>query len=244
MADILGYVNQGKPLDGEVWTIEVGGSKQKWVLHENLLCTSSAFFRSAVKKEWDHDRMRTIPMPDDEVDVFQVYVQWLYQAKILVQQHNEDPKSSRELHTLIKCYIFGEKIQDVVFQNVTIDSIFACVHREKDGTKWFPTDADTVYDGTPEGSPLRTLIVDMFAYHGQQGWLEEQRNVDFLVDLAKKLLDVRERPLGLSPVSRDTSSVYHKPAQEVVTQDPSSEQTTESTINRGEETTTRTRYRT
>ncbi|TKA23639.1 hypothetical protein B0A54_18070 [Friedmanniomyces endolithicus] len=138
-----------------------------------------------VKKEWNHDRIRTIPIPDDDADVFQVYAQWLYQAKILVQQHNEDPKSSGELSRLLKCYIFGEKIHDVVFQNVTIDSIFAYVHKEKDGTRWYPTDADTVYDGTPEGSPLRMLIVDMFAYHGQKTWVKALRNVDFLVALAE-----------------------------------------------------------
>ncbi|KAK6400603.1 hypothetical protein LTR81_024151 [Elasticomyces elasticus] len=221
MADPRGYVDQGKPLDGEVWTVEVGGSKQKWVLHENLLCNGSAFYRSAVKKEWSHDHTRTIPMPDDEADVFQVYAQWLYQAKILVKERNEDREFTLELGTMTKCYIFGEKIQEVFFQNATIDSIFARVHQdEKGGTRWYPTDADTVYDGTPEGSPLRMLIVDMFAYHGQQTWMKAQRNVDFLVDLAKKLLDVRERPSGPSPVSRNTSSVYHKLAQEAVAQEP------------------------
>ncbi|KAK6400839.1 hypothetical protein LTR95_019260 [Oleoguttula sp. CCFEE 5521] len=158
-------------------------------------------------------------MPDDDVDIFQVYAQWLYQAKILVQQHNEDPNCSRELNTLIKCYVFGEKIQDVVFQNATVDSIFAYIHKDEKA-RWYPTDADTVYDGTPEGSPLRMLIVDIFAYHGQEDWIQAQRNVDFLVDLGKKLLDVRERPSGSSPVSRNTSSVYHKPAQEAVAQEP------------------------
>lgn len=122
-------------------------------------------------------------MPDDNADVFQIYAQWLYHAKI---QHNDDPESSQELNTLIECYIFSEKIQDPVFQNAIIDSIFACVHEEeKDGTRWYPTDTDTVYDGTPEGSRLRLLIVDMFAYYGQQRWITAQRNLDFLVGLAK-----------------------------------------------------------
>ncbi|KAF2723560.1 hypothetical protein K431DRAFT_301804 [Polychaeton citri CBS 116435] len=146
-----------------------------------------------------------------------VYVQWLYQDKIFIQQRDESRKDSQDLDTLFKCYVFGEKIQDVVFQNTVIDSIFACVHEEEgDGTRWYPTDADTLYEGTPQGSPLKMLIVDMFIYHGHQDWIKAEQNADFLVDLAKTFLELRPKPSDSPAVSRTTSSVYHKTAQEVV----------------------------
>jgi hypothetical protein len=45
--------------------------------------------------------------------------------------------------------------------------------------------------GTPEGSPIRRLLVDMYTYHGKADWLDGQKNVDFLADLAGCLLTKR-----------------------------------------------------
>ena len=70
-----------------------------------------------MKKDWKESQERTIPLPDDEPEIFNLYVQWKYQGRVLSRDATVAPeRDSDELRLLAKAYIFGEKIQDSTFQ--------------------------------------------------------------------------------------------------------------------------------
>jgi hypothetical protein len=71
-----------------------------------------------------------------------------------------------------------------------------------------------VYDGTPEGSPLRRLIVDLYAIHGRDVWLKnlkEQLPTDFLYDVTLKMLQARPQPHASWQIPSRPSSDYWQP---------------------------------
>lgn len=62
-------------------------------------------------------------MPDDEPDIFALYVHWLYCGTLPVFCDEPGPPSRAEYLDLVKVYILGDKIVDFRFQNAAIDAI-------------------------------------------------------------------------------------------------------------------------
>jgi hypothetical protein len=143
-----------------------------------------------------------------------LYVQWLYNNRIFSRQSLEKLKEGfDELQLLIDGFVFGEKVQDSDFKDAVIDALFASVSTlGKDDKYWYPAGkkADLVYKGTPPGSPLRRLLVDMHVHHSRHDWYDETENVDFLADLVRGLLSVRDLSHESDPTRQNISScVYH-----------------------------------
>lgn len=123
-------------------------------------------------------------------------------------------KNRHEFNVLIGAFVFGEKVQDGDFKDAVIDAlIYTAGSPDEKGTYWYPIGrtVDRAYTGTPEGSPIRRLLVDMHAFHGRRHWLDGQRNVDFLADLAGYLLrDRSEHSQTLDSTTPDVSGCqYH-----------------------------------
>lgn len=61
-------------------TIEVGKEegKKKFVVHKDLLCASSPFFKNAFEGVWKEAQDGVIPLPDATVEVFTAFIEWLY----------------------------------------------------------------------------------------------------------------------------------------------------------------------
>jgi hypothetical protein len=123
-------------------------------------------------------------------------------------------KNGHEFKVLIGAFVFGEKVQDGDFKDAVIDALIHTVATpDEEGAFWYPTKqlVDRAYTGTPEGSPIRRLLVDMHAFHGKRCWLDGQRNVDFLADLAGYLLrDRSEHSQALDSTTPDMSGCqYH-----------------------------------
>lgn len=121
--------------------------------------------------------------------------------------------SQEELGVLIDGFIFGEKIQDGDFKDAIIDALISSVSTiGKEDKCWYPAGekVDRAYKGTPPGSPLRRLLVDMHVYHGHRDWVKDDASSDFLVDLVRDLLDVCDVSLRSDPTSQHVSSCpYH-----------------------------------
>lgn len=173
----------------------MGEEEEEFHVHENLICKHSVLFNSAIKKEWKEGQERRVVLPDDTPSVVNLYAQWLYSDKIISRQspNEEDERTVAEYSLLIDAFVFGEKIQDGPFKDASIDALIHLVDTpDKDGWKWYPTGrVDFAYQGTPEGSPLRKLLVDMHMFHGNGEWLSSQKNADYMRELGKRLLNDR-----------------------------------------------------
>lgn len=75
-----------------------------------------------------------------------------------------------------------------------------------------PEAVQVVYDGTPKGCKLRSLIVDLYTIHGRVLWLQNAKEVfptDFLYDLALRILQARPPPNATWDIpSRPPSNYY------------------------------------
>lgn len=191
-------------------TLLVGKEEQKFAVHKEILRAHSPFFRSAVQQNWKEGQEGIIRLPDDDPEVLELYEEWLYEGKIF-SQDEQQVEDSDESDLLIKAFVFGEKIQDGRFRDAAIDCLIACLNsKDENRYKWFPTEQgiDMVYEGTPPGSPLRRLMVDMHVYYGEESWFDGETNTEFLVELARDLLNVRQE-LDLNEPACGTSCSYH-----------------------------------
>ncbi|KAF2130102.1 hypothetical protein P153DRAFT_396432 [Dothidotthia symphoricarpi CBS 119687] len=176
-------------------------------VHQGVLCSgSSGFFKNAMKPEWmaQRDDPYTINLVDDPLEAVKLYVNFLYFKTLPTPDlpHKDEKRSEVTLRkiqgylsVLARAYVFGEKILDIKFKNVVIQS-FQTITRDY---KVLPMKgfASLIYGGTPAGSPARRLFVDYVAYcacsDGKGAWHDviETLPSEMLVDVTKRMIEVR-----------------------------------------------------
>ncbi|KAK5120538.1 hypothetical protein LTR85_006194 [Meristemomyces frigidus] len=178
-------------LTGQTVEVVVGHSQHSFLVHEDVLTSTSEFFRSTLGKLWREGQQRKVVLPDDQSH-------WLY-TKTIASISAEDSSQSA---LLAKLYVLGEELLDSNFQDCIIDA-FICALREvrakpaKTSTFRYCLRKQTVnliYDGTPQKSPARQLMVDVYTREATgEAMKDENNNVqvhpEFLLDLASALLD-------------------------------------------------------
>lgn len=50
-------------------------------VHENLIRSSSAFFDAATRGVWKESAARQVLLPEDDPEIFELYLHWLYYAE-------------------------------------------------------------------------------------------------------------------------------------------------------------------
>ncbi|KAF2242157.1 hypothetical protein BU26DRAFT_405911, partial [Trematosphaeria pertusa] len=110
----------------------------------------SEFFRAASKPEWTGPSPKLVQLTDVDPAVFKAYMQWLYTKKVA---------QIDGLH-LARCYVLGEKLMDVAFQNAVMDAILDRAMRED----LYPSSGFTriIFQGTTKSSPARKVLVDFW----------------------------------------------------------------------------------
>ena len=175
-------------MGGDVVVFLVGtDTPKRFAIHEGVIAPRSEFVRLALRGEWKEAQERTIPLPEDDPDVFSVYQQWLYGNLICTRYNNTVSQTDDEYESLVKAYILGEKIMDQDFKDSIADAIVEkarCVHR-------FDTSLTSlVFDNTPPASPLRRLWLDIYFHFGSFEWLEVDLvggaiNAEFMAEFSR-----------------------------------------------------------
>jgi hypothetical protein len=189
------------------------GSKEEVLVQLNLLRSSSEFFQSATKPEWNRlrDQPNTINV-EAEPGVFKAYLHWLYTSTIA--SPSPDPDSTDVWYPfLAKLYVLGEELIDIRFKNCILDT-FVTVARE---ARWYPTGHPIaiIYAGTPMNSPARRLMIDFFAYEAHSNddsWTKQLQDCpkEFVLDALVAIIKLRKGPTG-APRPWDQSQIaYHE----------------------------------
>lgn len=146
-------------------TIKVGKGDQQaeFSIHKDLICKASPFFNAACKPERMKAEDRVIELPEDEPDVIQIMVYWIYHDVISI---TEDMEANNGIHGTVEkalktpwgifaqLYVVGRKYQMARLQNDTIDAI---LYHCKD--YYLPTSLiPWVYEHTIKEDNLRTLV--------------------------------------------------------------------------------------
>jgi hypothetical protein len=186
---------------GPVVKVIVENGKVAFNIHEKILRDSSEFFDKALSGTWKEATERTVEMPLDEAEIFEMYAQWLYTSTlpdVLKDTSDDGP----DYLPFAKAWVFGDKVLDSRFRNTIIDAIMEN-ELERDeiverGWYWTPGDPviPYIYNNTTRESPLRRLLLDISVRECDDDWLwglkqEEVEEIPhlFLLELSQKLLD-------------------------------------------------------
>lgn len=153
-----------------------------------------------MKTHWETSTSGSIALDEEDPEIFEIYMHWLYFETLPVRNDSPGPEGNIEYVQLSKAYVLGEFLQDINFKDAVLDAMIVKSSSEaSDGQMWFPGGSVIryIYEGTPESSAARRLLVDMYTYHGDGDWLKEEANdppKQFLLDLAIAVLTKRSRP--------------------------------------------------
>jgi hypothetical protein len=143
-------------------TLLVGPKKQKMIVHASYITRISAFFAAALKKEWDEGQTRTIQLHEETPEMMAHYLDWVYTSQLPTKDcglfHPESAKIAAH-DLLAELYVLGERRLDSDFQNA-ITAEFVRLRLILHGspgcrTSQRVTSVNTIYQGTPVGSPAR-----------------------------------------------------------------------------------------
>lgn len=186
--------DSSRRLDGDVVVFLVGAdAPERFLIHESLIKPRSEFVRLALRGEWKEARERTIPLPDDDPDLFAVYQQWLYSGLIHTLCDNAVSEGGDEYEILVNAYILGEKIIDQEFKDSVADAI---IEKLRSSRRFDTTLTNLVFDNTPPESPLRRIWMDAYYHFGSPGWLDDKLvgssiNSDFKEEFSKYQMQFR-----------------------------------------------------
>jgi len=199
--------------DGETIVFLVGtDAPKRFIIHEGLVKPRSEFVRLALRGEWKEAQERTIPLPEDDPNIFSVYQQWLYVGLIQTRPNSAPFKTDDEFRTLVKAYILGEKIMDSNFKDSIVDAIvekLRLAHRFDTGL------TDLVFDNTLPASPLRRLWLDAYYNFGSPAWLDASLvgspiNAEFMVEFSRYQMEFRSSSGAFGPDAMFGSCTYHE----------------------------------
>lgn len=163
-------------------------------------------------------------LPEEDPAAFLKFTQWLYAGNIYTK--GMPPCEAEIWHLLAKMYILGEKVIASVFQDRVLDAIAATFNDKCINPTWgrqrlsryypHPDKVNVIYDGTPQDSPLRRLMLDKHAIMDETKWIHHNPdaiNHEFLVDLNKVLLkkpSMVTNGQAKQEISPGLLCVYHK----------------------------------
>ncbi|PNP41617.1 hypothetical protein TGAMA5MH_06546 [Trichoderma gamsii] len=170
-----------------------------------------------MKAYWTTSASGSVNLKEEDPEVFEIYLHWLYFEKFPVQNDSPGLEGNTEYVQLAKAYVLGEMLQDVNFRDAVLDAILVKSRsKASDGQNWFPVGPAIryIYEGTPESSAARRLLVDLYTYHGYADWLTQWANKDdlpkqFLLDLAIATLAKRPHPSAPLALKAGTCD-YHE----------------------------------
>jgi hypothetical protein len=184
--------------------ISVGSEdeKQTFDIHEYLITARSAFFKKALSGNCKEAEDRQVNLPEDDPDTFKAYVYHLYTnvLAVLPEPVPKDYTGKEEQMALAKVYVLAEKLQDHSTKDAVVQAMLhSALQTRPDGSTYAGGLAEVriIYDGTPPGSPMRKLLVDLYTYRARSKWLKKDNEgipSEFLHELAMQLLDKRLCP--------------------------------------------------
>ncbi|KAL1627159.1 hypothetical protein SLS56_006582 [Neofusicoccum ribis] len=126
------------------------------IVHRELICAASPFFKAAFEGDQNNqDGIVTLHQDQYDRDAVETYLKWLYTNQIL------SPSGDDEFRYLIDAYLTGDKFGDTAFKNAVLDEIIERCSQQNE----YPTDiAEYIWSNTAEGSPLRRLYIDFYAW--------------------------------------------------------------------------------
>lgn len=182
---------------GDSITLIVGLKKQELLVHANYIARKSAFFKTALKKEWREGQTRTIMLPEDDYETVTDYLRFIYSDKLPTSHIDASFKALKSYFdpfytVLARLYVFGSKWMDKELMVAVIREIHRLTKsRCSVGDRWCIPGVEAVniiFDGTTEADSVRRLLLDLYTSRGSIIDLSLQHHPCFMYLLSRELM--------------------------------------------------------
>lgn len=136
---------------------------------------------------------RTIELPEDDPEIFAVYVHWLYDGTLPVFGVDESTTENTEYMILLKAHCLGDKLLNTGFQNTILSAIEKAEFPDCYVETTLPTVAviTYAYENTNEHSVLQKKFVKKYVSAACGNCFRGQTTypVPFVLEVVARLLD-------------------------------------------------------
>ncbi|KAF2419759.1 hypothetical protein EJ08DRAFT_665833 [Tothia fuscella] len=178
-------------------TIVVGPTKTEFLVHKDVATQQSPYFAAALNGSFSEGDSQTITLEEVDAKIFEHVVLWLYAGRLeYTEFFFKDGKPT--YFTLLDIYSLADRLLIEGLRNAVVDRMAELA--EATNSVPTPTDTHILYDSIRENSPLRRLILDLFAFKKTDNLISthpDSWHPTFLRDLICKL----KRP-GFSALMR------------------------------------------
>lgn len=144
--------------ESEIVTLLVGSKEFPFRVHKDLLLKSGSNFFVATSKNFSEAQTNTIRLPEDDVLVVRVFVEWLYSRK-----SKSLDLTGKYSKVFVGVLVFGDKIGAEGFLNDLMDALRAALHK----AHHYPTPADIIplYDAGLRSSPFYQFSIKSLVHN-------------------------------------------------------------------------------
>lgn len=217
---------------------EVGITQTTFLVHLELLCSASPYFKAALTKGFLEAYKKSMKIPEDDPDQFEFLVQWLYTKKLNLPDPDINEARDERYLQLCDLYILADKYRILGMKNHIIDYLFMMLPkkpaRRSGVVKPIPKAPRMmvivhVYKNTMNACTLRRLLVAWYvstidfwgSYHENMTHEILCTLPEFSADLVIAMTNNIPFPMEKDPMKGDSSAFHDKdPEEKGITSNP------------------------
>jgi hypothetical protein len=165
-------------------TILVGREHTPFQIQTSLLTSKSCYFRAALTGPFSESTTNSITLDDVPIEHFQLLITWLYDHVLPTPFKDQKPA----YYTLLHVYALADRLGFEGARNAVVDIISDLA--DETNSVLTPSDTRILYEEVRDSAPVRTLVLDLFAFKKTDRLLQSHGGLwhaDFLRDLTVHL---------------------------------------------------------
>ncbi|XP_014552729.1 hypothetical protein COCVIDRAFT_109450, partial [Bipolaris victoriae FI3] len=137
-----------------------------WSLPKALISHYSPFLEAACSQDFRERRENRIELPDDDVAVFALFVEWMYYGQYTVTQLSlSSANTSSSTSIDAKCWVLGDKLLCTGFKNYAMGRLYTQYTATSFNTAVTTSNVEYACDNSAMHSKLREFYVTFVATH-------------------------------------------------------------------------------
>lgn len=135
-------------------------------------------------------------LPEDDVDTFELFIQWLYKQRYELPEAPLEPTVDKTcwsyLEWPVKLLVLSEKYHISKLKLNVIEALLAYINMKDEFCPHVPPQpcVEYAYNNTNRGSGIRRLLADWYAQSLNSEWFTDQGTRDWLIDIPEFAIDL------------------------------------------------------
>ncbi|KAK5745690.1 hypothetical protein LTR17_001190 [Elasticomyces elasticus] len=182
--------------------VGTGAAEETFDVYSDLLVSHSDFFKAALKQEWKEGQERSVALPEDCPEEFEIFYHFVNEGLIFSSKDSDrgaDGKRDAEWSRLTKCWMLGQKLLSTTFKDAILDAITAKLQLGRHPTSLY----QGPYRDSSPSAAFKKLLTDIVVYLWKDEEIDRRDGLllypEFLFDIAKALSKVKVKGHPVSP---------------------------------------------